>query len=222
MPRIQTDQERHRRTADFSIRCGLLGCGLARFRRQGHAKRAQGVHRSLPHRRCRIEAAQIHHRALRAGDSSSGAGWQRRRYLQRSSRGVIRRPRNGRRGDEWWQIASRICWKASSRNVCPRTALAARFPGCSVGRWERPWTGRSIHEISKRDVVEVISAIEQRGAPSRRQQDLEIDQDVSALVRGTGCPRSIPGRRRAAALEGSRARPCPGRQRACPGHSRCA
>ena len=27
------------------------------------------------------------------------------------------------------------------------------------------WTGKSIHEISKRDVVEVISAVEQRGAP---------------------------------------------------------
>jgi integrase len=27
------------------------------------------------------------------------------------------------------------------------------------------WAGRSIHEISKRDVVEVVSAIEQRGAP---------------------------------------------------------
>jgi integrase len=29
----------------------------------------------------------------------------------------------------------------------------------------RPWAGRSIHEITKRDVVDVISAIEQRGAP---------------------------------------------------------
>jgi hypothetical protein len=29
----------------------------------------------------------------------------------------------------------------------------------------QPWAGRSIHEITKRDVVEVISAIEQRGAP---------------------------------------------------------
>ena len=29
----------------------------------------------------------------------------------------------------------------------------------------KPWGTRSIHEISKRDVVEVISAIEQRGAP---------------------------------------------------------
>jgi integrase len=29
----------------------------------------------------------------------------------------------------------------------------------------KPWGGRSIHEISKRDIVEVVSAIEQRGAP---------------------------------------------------------
>src|SRR5580704_15788076 len=29
----------------------------------------------------------------------------------------------------------------------------------------KAWAGRSIHEISKRDVVELISAIEQRGAP---------------------------------------------------------
>ena len=28
-----------------------------------------------------------------------------------------------------------------------------------------PWSGKSIHEIGKRDVVEVVSAIEQRGAP---------------------------------------------------------
>jgi len=29
----------------------------------------------------------------------------------------------------------------------------------------KAWAGRSIHEISKRDVVEVVSAVEQRGAP---------------------------------------------------------
>src|SRR6202165_5678192 len=37
----------------------------------------------------------------------------------------------------------------------------------------RPWTGRSIHEITKRDVVEVISAIEQRGAPSTANKALK-------------------------------------------------
>ena len=37
----------------------------------------------------------------------------------------------------------------------------------------RPWAGRSIHEITKRDVVEVISTIEQRGAPSAANKALK-------------------------------------------------
>jgi integrase len=37
----------------------------------------------------------------------------------------------------------------------------------------RPWTGRSIHEISKRDVVEVVAAIEQRGAPVAANKTLK-------------------------------------------------
>lgn len=36
-----------------------------------------------------------------------------------------------------------------------------------------PWAGRSIHEITKRDVVEVISAIEQRGAPNAANKTLK-------------------------------------------------
>jgi integrase len=35
------------------------------------------------------------------------------------------------------------------------------------------WIGRSIHEITKRDVVEAISAIEQRGAPSAANKALK-------------------------------------------------
>jgi integrase len=38
---------------------------------------------------------------------------------------------------------------------------------------EKAWTGRSIHEITKRDVVEVISAIEQRGAPVAANKTLK-------------------------------------------------
>ena len=38
----------------------------------------------------------------------------------------------------------------------------------------RPWTGRSIHAITKRDVVEVISAIEQRGAPGTANKTLKV------------------------------------------------
>ena len=37
----------------------------------------------------------------------------------------------------------------------------------------KPWVGRSIHEISKRDVVEIISAIEQRGAPVAANKTLK-------------------------------------------------
>src|SRR5262252_8569132 len=37
----------------------------------------------------------------------------------------------------------------------------------------KPWAGKSIHEISKRDVVEVISAIEQRGAPIAANKTLK-------------------------------------------------
>src|SRR5271154_3785253 len=37
----------------------------------------------------------------------------------------------------------------------------------------KAWAGRSIHEISKRDVVEVISAIEQRGAPVAANKTLK-------------------------------------------------
>jgi integrase len=37
----------------------------------------------------------------------------------------------------------------------------------------RPWGGRSIHQISKRDVIEVVSAIEQRGAPAAANKALK-------------------------------------------------
>jgi integrase len=37
----------------------------------------------------------------------------------------------------------------------------------------RTWAGRSIHEISKRDVVEVVAAIEQRGAPVAANKTLK-------------------------------------------------
>jgi integrase len=37
----------------------------------------------------------------------------------------------------------------------------------------KPWAGKSIHEIGKRDVVEVISAIERRGAPVAANKTLK-------------------------------------------------
>jgi integrase len=37
----------------------------------------------------------------------------------------------------------------------------------------KPWGGRTIHEIAKRDVIEVIAAIEQRGAPAAANKALK-------------------------------------------------
>jgi len=46
----------------------------------------------------------------------------------------------------------------------------ARLLGREVGR---PWSGRSIHEITKRDVVELIAGVEQRGAPAAANKALK-------------------------------------------------
>ena len=60
-------------------------------------------------------------------------------------------------------IAQRLSQNRSAGEV-------ARLLRREVGK---AWTGRSIHEISKRDVVEVISAIEQRGAPVAANKTLK-------------------------------------------------
>src|SRR5712671_4894402 len=56
--------------------------------------------------------------------------------------------------------------------------LAQNKAGGEIGRLLRrelgqSWGGRSIHDITKRDVVEVVSAVEQRGAPSAANKTLK-------------------------------------------------
>ena len=60
-------------------------------------------------------------------------------------------------------IAQRLSQNRSAGEV-------ARLLRREVGK---AWTGKSIHEISKRDVVEVISAVEQRGAPVAANKTLK-------------------------------------------------
>jgi integrase len=61
-------------------------------------------------------------------------------------------------------IAQHVSQNRSAREI---SRLLRREAG-------RPWTGRSIHEITKRDVVAVISAIEQRGAPGTANKALKV------------------------------------------------
>ena len=60
-------------------------------------------------------------------------------------------------------IAQRL---SKNRSVAEISRLLRREVG-------KPWAGRSVHEISKRDVVEVVSAIEQRGAPGATNKTLK-------------------------------------------------
>ena len=60
-------------------------------------------------------------------------------------------------------IAQRL---SKNRSVAEISRLLRREVG-------KPWAGRSVHEISKRDVVEVLSAIEQRGAPGTANKTLK-------------------------------------------------
>ena len=85
----------------------------------------------------------------------------------------IRRPRNGRRSDGLWQIGSRICWKTFIAQRLSQNRSGGEIASLLRREVGKAWTGRSIHEISKRDVVEVISAIEQRGAPIAANKTLK-------------------------------------------------
>jgi integrase len=60
-------------------------------------------------------------------------------------------------------IAQRL---SKNRSVAEISRLLRREVG-------KPWSGRSVHEIIKRDVVEVLSAIEQRGAPGTANKTLK-------------------------------------------------
>jgi integrase len=60
-------------------------------------------------------------------------------------------------------IAQRL---SKNRSVAEISRLLRREVG-------KPWAGRSIHEISKRDVVELVSTIEQRGAPGSANKTLK-------------------------------------------------
>src|SRR5258708_7681429 len=55
---------------------------------------------------------------------------------------------------------------SKNRSVAEISRLLRREVG-------NPWAGRSIHEITKRDVVEVVSGIEQRGAPGAANKTLK-------------------------------------------------
>ena len=71
----------------------------------------------------------------------------------------------------------------------------------------RAWAGRSIHEISKRDVVEAVTAIEQRGVPVAANKALKSIKTFLRWCVGSHSG-SVSGRGSAIACKGNRSRPC--------------
>jgi hypothetical protein len=64
-------------------------------------------------------------------------------------------------------------------HMSPKTVRPSRFRGSFVEKWGNP---RSVHEITKRDVVELVSAIVQRGASGAANKALKVT--LLRLVRG--------------------------------------
>jgi hypothetical protein len=57
----------------------------------------------------------------------------------------------------------------------------------------KPWTGKSIHEITKRDVVELISAIDQRGSPNTANKTLKVLRTFMRWCMGRAVLERSPG-----------------------------
>jgi hypothetical protein len=83
----------------------------------------------------------------------------------------------------------------------------------------RAWAGRSIHEISKRDVVEVVTAIEQRGAPVAANKALKATKTFLRWCVGRAVLDQSPAEGGATAIEGGRSRPSTRRRGTRPGDS---
>ena len=91
-------------------------------------------------------------------------------------------------------VADRVGDLAQNRSAAESSRLLRREVGT-------PWAGRSVHAISKRDVVELISAIVQRGAPGAANKTLKslktflrwcVGQAVLDRSPAEGPPRRCP------------------------------
>ena len=85
---------------------------------------------------------------------------------------AIQPQRSGLPAVALWLTGSRILETFIAQHVSQNRSAAeiSRLLRREVGR---PWTGKTIHEVSKRDVVELIMAIVERGAPSAANKALK-------------------------------------------------
>jgi len=123
-----------------------------------------------------------------------------------ASRGATpRRGKSVRRSDDWWQIrVEDLLESFYLPNGWPQNRSAGEISRLLRREVGKAWAGRSIHGISKRDVVEVILGDRaSAGLPIAANKTFEVSSGrFFALVRGPGpCsinrpPKASPCRRR--------------------------
>ena len=116
----------------------------------------------------------------------------------------------------------RICWRAFITQRLSQNRSAAETSRLLRREMGKPWAGRSIHTIGKRDVVEVISAIVQRGAPGAANKTLKSLKTFLRWCVGQAVLDRSPAEGVPLPDQGSRSRPSPGRYRTRPGHPCCS
>src|SRR5262249_156064 len=144
---------------------------LTWIRRQGDTPWPQGIRRTSPHRGCRLAAQEVYHRSLWASDASNGS-----RRGTENLRGSARRarPRCGKAGVETPTDPSAALIEVFIVQHTSKTRKAREVSRMLRREVVSRWGTRSVREINKRAVIELISEIAQRGTPMAANKLLKV------------------------------------------------
>src|SRR5271168_1639501 len=168
----EADQERDREPSDVRRGRRLLGRRLPGLRREGNPVGPESLCGPVPDRRRRFAAAKKY----TIGPYGRVTFHQARVSAQKvfaarlEGRDLAAEKRDARKrmvADRVEELLEAFITQHVSQN------RSARATSQMLRRELSSWSGRSIHEISKRDVIEVISTVEQRGAPVAANKTLK-------------------------------------------------
>jgi hypothetical protein len=174
-----------------------LGHRLSRFWRQDYSKGAQDLRRIVSNGGRRVTPAQIYDRTLWPSDPQSGSRDRPKGICRETGR---TRSRCGKERLSHRMLADRVDDLLESfiaRHVSQNRSAPdiSRMLRREIGS---AWGSRSIHEITKRDVIDIVSAIEQRGAPVAANKALKAIKTLLPLEHRSCGAGPLTRRRRAA------------------------
>jgi integrase len=158
-----SDEIGDRRFADPIEGHGLLGCRPAGLRREGDAQRPQGLSRDVPSSRRRLTAAQIHNRSFWAHYLPMARAQAQKIFAARlDGRDPAEEKKQSRRRlvvDRIDDLVERFIQEHVSQ-----VRTSKRLTNLLRRDVIPYWGTKSIHEIKKRDVSDLVSQIAQRNA----------------------------------------------------------